>query len=50
MNGSTDITVTVIQAFSITTDKDGSKTSTIIGVWVINLDVTESTIVETTRA
>ena len=50
LNGSTDITVTVIQAFSITTDKDGKISSTIIGVWVTNLDVNESTVAEITRA
>ena len=50
LNASTDITVTVIKAFSITTKKDGSKKSTIIGVWATNLDVNDSTVDEITRA
>ena len=34
----------------MTTDKDGNISSTIIGVWATNLDVTEITAAEITRA
>ena len=50
LNGSTDITVTVIQAFGITTDKKGNKKSTTLGVWATNLDVNDVTVAEVTRA
>jgi len=50
LNGSTDITVTVIRAFSITTDRNGDKKSTIIGVWATNLEVNEKTVAPITRA
>jgi len=50
LNASTDITVTVIRAFAITTDKKGNIISTVIGVWATNLDVNETTIVGITRA
>lgn len=50
LNGSTDIKVTVIKAFAITTDKNGNQTSTILGVWATNLEVNQGTVVSITRA
>lgn len=50
LNASTDITVSVIRAFAITTDKDGNVSSTVIGVWATNLDVNETTVVDITKA
>ena len=50
LNKSTDITVTVLKAFSITVDKDGNKTSTIAGVWCTNLEVNKSNVVKITKA
>lgn len=50
LNNSTDITVTVIKAFVISTDKHGKKTSTVAGVWITNLDVNANTVTAITRA
>ena len=50
LNGSSDITVTVIRAFAISTDKNGNQTSTILGVWATNLDVNEPTVISITKA
>ena len=50
LNGSTDITVTVIRAFAITTDRKGNQTSTILGVWATNLNVNEGTVASITKA
>lgn len=50
LNNSTDITVTVIKAFTITTDKSGKKRSTVAGVWITNLDVNKQTVTAITRA
>ena len=50
LNGNTDITVTVIQAFAITMDKKGNQTSTTLGVWATNLDVNATTVASITKA
>jgi len=50
LNDSTNISTTVIQAFAIKEQKDGSKSSTRIGVWITTLDVNENTIVSITTA
>lgn len=50
LNGSTDITVTVIQAFAISMDKKGNQTSTTLGVWATNLDVNATTVASITKA
>ena len=50
LNGSTDIKVTVIRAFAITTDKEGKQSSTTIGVWATNLTINEGNIASVTRA
>lgn len=50
LNGSTNIKVTVIRAFAITTDKEGKQSSTTIGVWATNLEVNEGSIVGVTKA
>ena len=50
LNNSTNITVTVLKAFVITTDKNGNKKSTIAGVWATNLDVNNETVVSITKA
>lgn len=50
LNASTDITVTVIRAFAITTDKSGSQTSTVIGTWATNLVVNNDNVAKVTKA
>ena len=50
LNKSTDITVSVIKAFVITTDRKGNKISTIAGVWATNLDVNEESVISITKA
>lgn len=50
LNKSTEIAVTVIQAFVISTDKHGNKKSTIAGVWATNLEVNKETIGSITKA
>ena len=45
-----DITVTVLKAFVITTDRDGNKKSTIAGVWATNLDVNKDNVAKLTQA
>lgn len=50
LNNSSKITVTVLKAFSIKTDKDGNKKSTIVGVWITNIPVEKSNVAALTKA
>lgn len=50
LNKSTDITVTVLKVFAITIDKDGNKSSTIVGIWATNLTVTKENVAMVTKA
>ncbi len=50
LNKGSDIRVTVIRAFSIKTNKRGEKTSTLVGTWATNLDVTAKNIAGITKA
>lgn len=50
LNASTDIEVTVIQAFGITKDKRGNVKSTIVGTWATNLDANQDNIAQVTKA
>jgi len=50
LNGSTDIMVTAIQAFAITTNAEGEKKSTLMGAWATNIDVDKSNIAQVTKA
>lgn len=50
LNKSSPITVTVIKAYVITTNKEGKQTSTIAGVWATNLVVNQSNIIQITKA
>jgi hypothetical protein len=44
LNNSSDLKVNILQLFIVTPQKDGSKKSTRIGVWVTNLDVSSKNI------
>jgi hypothetical protein len=50
LNKSTDIKVTVIQAFVIKKDKNGKQISTMVGVWITNIMADQANIAEITRA
>jgi len=50
LNNSTDIKVTVIQAFSIKKDKNGKQVPNIIGLWATNLEVDRKTVKDITKA
>jgi hypothetical protein len=50
LNKSTKITVTVLKAFVIKTDREGNKKSTIAGVWATNLKVVKENVAKITKA
>lgn len=50
LNKSTEIEVTVMQAFVIKKDKNGKQTSTMIGVWITNIVVDQANIAEIIKA
>jgi hypothetical protein len=50
LNNSCDIKVNVIRVFSTSENRNGKKTSTIVGVWATDLDITEFNVEEITKA
>jgi hypothetical protein len=50
LNKDSNTKVTVVKAFTISKDKDGTQKSTIAGVWATNLNVDKSNIAQITKA
>lgn len=50
LNKSSDVKVNVIKAYSITKDKDGKQSSSIIGVWATNIELNDKNIYQITKA
>lgn len=50
LNASSSIDVNVLKVYSTKTDRHGNKNSTIVGVWVTDLDITLESVTEITKA
>ena len=50
LSNSSKLKVTVLQAFVITTDKEGNKKSTIAGVWITNIPIEKKNVASLTKA
>lgn len=50
LNASSTIDVNVLKIYSTKLDRHGNKSSTIIGVWVTDLEITQETVIDIARA
>jgi hypothetical protein len=50
LNAAGNLSVNVLRVYSTKTDRSGNKKSTIIGVWITDIEITEVSVVDITRA
>lgn len=50
LNASSPIEVNVLKVYSTKTDRHGNKNSTIVGVWVTDLEITHASVIDIARA